>query len=122
MVCEDLSSPTSVISEGELAVIVPVSRLPSRIKTVACGASAAGEPLFEQEERSPTSRTSGTERAKIRGMWFLKFKILRPTEVLQLRTFCARRWLVPRRVHVCRLGLSFHRISLKRRIIEAWPE
>src|SRR5258706_2546260 len=73
-VCVDLSSPTSVIWEGELAVMMPVRRLPSRIKTVACGASAAGVPLLEHEARNPTNKTKGAEMTKKRGMRILRYK------------------------------------------------
>src|SRR5438270_916304 len=69
MVCEVLSSATRVICEGELAVMVPVSRLPSRIVTVACGASVEGVPLFAQDARKPEITSTGIERANKRGMW-----------------------------------------------------
>src|SRR6266853_4762109 len=59
IVREDLSSPASVISAGELAVIVPVTLVPSRINTVACGASAAGVPVFVQEAINPASSIAG---------------------------------------------------------------
>jgi hypothetical protein len=54
MVWVDWSSPSSVISDGELAVTVPVIVVPSRIDTVACGAPGAGVRL--QELRSARAR------------------------------------------------------------------
>ena len=48
-VCVALSSPARVISAGEVAVTMPVSAVPSRIKMAACCPEAV---LFPQDARN----------------------------------------------------------------------
>src|SRR4029077_6832201 len=49
IVCAAFSSPARVISAGEVAVTMPVSAVPSRIRTVACCPEAV---LFAHEARN----------------------------------------------------------------------
>ena len=48
-VCAALSSPARVISAGDVAVTMPVSVVPSRIRMVACGPEAV---LFVHDARN----------------------------------------------------------------------
>jgi hypothetical protein len=55
-------STLSVISEGELAATMPLTLVPSRITTVACGrsATAGADSCFAQDARNITDRRAGT--------------------------------------------------------------
>jgi hypothetical protein len=65
MVCVVLSSPARVISDGELAVTVPVSSEPSRIRTVA----RWPEACFAHDVRKKSAATAALTKT-VRQMGF----------------------------------------------------
>jgi hypothetical protein len=79
MVCVVLSSPAKVISDGDVAVTVPVSSEPSRISTVAC----CPEACFAHDARkskAPSVMPTKKARQTSFGVY------ARPLQALPLKT------------------------------------